>query len=193
MTRPSAGSRFTSAEALEETFREDPQFFADGQTYFAAEDVVPAFGDFLEELAVDVDQHPQSRPAVLAGVARVGDLADGLRSADVVSLHVDLNAQTRNFMGEREFALMKTTAILVNTSRGGVVDQVALARALTVGEIAGAGLDVLREEPPRPDDPILRAPNAIIVPHIGSATVETRHAMARRAVDNLVQGLRRAT
>jgi len=124
------------------------------------------------------------------GVARIVGLAEGLREADFVSLHVDLNAATRNFMGQKEFALMKPTAFLVNTARGGVVDQSALARALMEGRIAGAGLDVLWDEPPLPDDPLLRAPNAIIVPHIGSATTETRHAMAQCAVDNLLMGLR---
>lgn len=124
------------------------------------------------------------------GVARVRELAEGLREADVVSLHVDLNAHTQNLMGEREFAAMKSTAFLVNTSRGGVVDQAALTRALTEGQIAGAGLDVLREEPPRAGEPLLQAPNVIVVPHIGSATVETRNDMARCAVDNLRLGLR---
>lgn len=124
------------------------------------------------------------------GVDRVGGLAEGLRGADFVSLHVDLNAATRNLMGHKEFTLMKATAFLVNTSRGGVVDQSALVRALTEGKIAGAGLDVLQVEPPLPDDPLLRAPNAIIVPHIGSATTETRSAMAQCAVDNLLMGLR---
>ncbi len=114
-------------------------------------------------------------------------LAEGLYDADFVSLHVDLNEATRHLMGPAEFALMKPSSFLVNTSRGGVVDQVALARALTEGEIAGAGLDVLEEEPPRPDDPILSAPNCIICPHIGSATIETRYAMAECAVENLTQ------
>ncbi|MGP0032134.1 MAG: 2-hydroxyacid dehydrogenase [Acidimicrobiales bacterium] len=142
-------------------------------------------------LAADMQVHyvdAERRHTDLA-VRRVGELARGLREADVVSLHVNLNAATENLMGAKEFGLMKSTAYLVNTSRGGVVDQAALARALTLGEIAGAGLDVLREEPPRPDDPILTAPHTIIVPHIGSATVETRDAMAHCAVDNLVMGL----
>jgi phosphoglycerate dehydrogenase-like enzyme len=123
-------------------------------------------------------------PAV-AGVSRAGGLAEGLGDADFVSLHVDLNDRTRHLMGATEFALMKPSSFFVNTSRGGVVDQVALAEALAGGTIAGAGLDVLEEEPPRPDDPILSAPNCILVPHIGSATVETRYAMAECAVDNL--------
>jgi glyoxylate reductase len=128
-------------------------------------------------------------PAVDGVVHTIG-LAEGLREADFVSLHVDLNATTRNLMGANEFALMKPTAFLVNTARGGVVDQSALVRALSEGKIAGVGLDVLQDEPPLPDDPLLRAPNAIIVPHIGSATTETRNAMAQCAVDNLVMGLR---
>ncbi len=127
----------------------------------------------------------------IEAVGRVAELADGLREADFVSLHVDLNAATRNLMGPKEFTLMKPTAFFINTARGGVVDQSALVRALTEGEIAGAGLDVLQDEPPRLDDPLLRAPNAIIVPHIGSATTETRNAMAHCAVDNLLMGLRK--
>ena len=124
------------------------------------------------------------------GVDRLVDLAKGLAGADFVSLHVDLNVETRNLMGQHEFYLMKSTAFLVNTSRGGVVDQAALTSALTHGAIAGAGLDVLQDEPPFPDEPLLKAPNVIVVPHIGSATRETRSAMAQCAVDNLLLGLR---
>jgi phosphoglycerate dehydrogenase-like enzyme len=128
-------------------------------------------------------------PAV-AGVSRVAGLAEGLPSADFVSLHIDLNPFTRNLMGPAEFASMKRGAFFVNTSRGGVVDQPALASALTNGQIDGAALDVLAVEPPDPNDPLLGAPNVIIVPHIGSATRETREAMAQCAVDNLLRGLR---
>ncbi len=127
---------------------------------------------------------------IVDDVERVGDLTKGLADADFVSLHVDLNAETRNLMGRDEFNLMKSTAFLVNTSRGGVVDQAALTSALTEGTIAGAGLDVLQVEPPHRDEPLLKAPNTIIVPHIGSATRETRSAMAQCAVDNLLLGLR---
>jgi len=127
---------------------------------------------------------------VVDDVERVGDLAKGLADADFVSLHVDLNAETRNLMSREEFKLMKSTGFLVNTSRGGVVDQAALTSALTERTIAGAGLDVLQDEPPHPDEPLLNAPNIIIVPHIGSATRETRSAMAQCAIDNLLMGLR---
>ena len=133
---------------------------------------------------------PRSGLLVIAGIDRTDDLREGLRSADFVSLHVDLNAQTRNLVGRTEFTLMKSSAFLINTARGAVVDQAALTWALTTGEIAGAGLDVLREEPPSPDEPLLKAPNAIIVPHIGSATTETRTAMAQCAVANLIKALR---
>ncbi len=126
----------------------------------------------------------------VADVDRVDALTEGLRQADFVSLHVDLNAGTRHLIGAAEFASMKPTAFLVNASRGGVVDQAALVRALADREIAGAGLDVLEDEPPRSDDPVLSAPNVIVVPHIGSATTETRSAMAQCAVDNLIMGLR---
>lgn len=130
----------------------------------------------------DVDEVP--------GCTRVSDLTEGLQTADFVTLHIDLNPGTRVLMGKAEFASMKPTAFFVNTSRGGVVDQPALAAALTDGQIAGAGLDVLADEPPVPADPIFSAPNSIVVPHIGSATHETRYAMAQCAVENLLMVLR---
>jgi glyoxylate reductase len=92
-------------------------------------------------------------------------------------------------MGEAQFARMKPTAYFVNTSRGGTVDQVALANALTDGQIAGAGLDVTDPEPLPADDPLLRAPNLVVVPHVGSATMRTRARMADMAVDNLLAAL----
>jgi glyoxylate reductase len=84
---------------------------------------------------------------------------------------------------------MKRTAILVNTGRGGLVDQAALQHALTDGQIAGAALDVTDPEPLPPDHPLLAAPNLQVVPHIGSATHSAREGMADRAVDNLLAGL----
>jgi lactate dehydrogenase-like 2-hydroxyacid dehydrogenase len=103
-----------------------------------------------------------------------------------VSLHVSLGAQTRGLVGERELALMKPTAYLVNTSRGGVVDQDALVEALRAGRLAGAGLDVAATEPVQPEDALLSAPNLVITPHVGSATIETRTKMADLAVENLI-------
>jgi glyoxylate reductase len=92
-------------------------------------------------------------------------------------------------MGAAQFARMKPTAYFINTSRGGTVDQVALREALVNEEIAGAGLDVTDPEPLPMDDPLLSAPNLLVVPHVGSATVRTRSRMADLAVDNLLAAL----
>jgi len=113
-----------------------------------------------------------------------------LRDADFVSLHVNLSGETTKLIGTRELCLMKPAAYLINTSRGGVVDQAALVDALREGEIAGAALDVLEREPPAEGEPILNAPNILLVPHIGSATRETRRAMLELAVDNMLAALR---
>ena len=112
-----------------------------------------------------------------------------LAESDFVSLHVPLNAETRRLIGEPELRLMKESAYLVNTSRGPVVDQVALGKALHEGWIAGAALDVTDPEPLPADDPLLGAPNLLVMPHIGSATHRTREAMAELAVENLLRGL----
>ncbi len=118
------------------------------------------------------------------------DLDDLLREADFVSLHVNLSDDTRGLIGARALALMKPTAYLINASRGEVIDQPALVEALEREKIAGAALDVLDREPPAPDDLIFRLSNALLFPHIGSATRETRLAMLNLAVDNLLAALR---
>jgi glyoxylate reductase len=122
----------------------------------------------------------------IEGVERELDFEIGLRRADFVSLHVDLNVSTFHLIGERELGLMKPTAFLVNAARGGVVDQAALRRALAEGRLAGAALDVLEQEPPLPSEPLLTEPRAIVVPHVGSATIETRAAMLELGIDNLL-------
>ncbi|HEY7075965.1 MAG TPA: D-glycerate dehydrogenase [Solirubrobacteraceae bacterium] len=116
-------------------------------------------------------------------------LEELLERADFVSLHVPLTPATRHLIDAAALARMKPTAILVNTARGPVVDQRALAAALHAGTIAGAALDVTDPEPLPPADPLLDAPNALVVPHIGSATVRTRSRMADLAVDNLLAAL----
>ena len=116
-------------------------------------------------------------------------LEELLEAADYVSLHTPLTAETRHLMGAAEFKRMKPSAYLINTARGGVVDQEALREALANGEIAGAGLDVTVPEPLPPDDPLLSAPNLLVVPHVGSATIRTRSRMADMAVDNLLAAL----
>ncbi|CAA9533802.1 MAG: D-3-phosphoglycerate dehydrogenase [uncultured Thermomicrobiales bacterium] len=118
------------------------------------------------------------------------DLDDLLREADFVSLHVDLSPETTGMIGADELALMKPTATLINTARGPVVDTGALVEALREGTIAGAALDVTDPEPLSADHPLLALPNALVVPHIASATVATRDRMATVAADNLLAVLR---
>jgi glyoxylate reductase len=116
-------------------------------------------------------------------------LAELLERADIVTLHTPFTPDTRHLMDAVALRRMKPTAHLVNTSRGGVVDQVALREALIAGEIAGAALDVTDPEPLPADDPLLDAPHLLVVPHIGSATTGTRARMAAMAVDNLLAAL----
>ena len=122
-------------------------------------------------------------------VGRRDDLHAALARADVVSLHVPLTPESRHLIDAEALAVMQRTAILVNTARGGIVDQDALVAALHERRIAGAALDVTDPEPPRPGDPLLRAPNLLVVPHIASATRTTRARMAAIAADNLLAGL----
>jgi glyoxylate reductase len=117
------------------------------------------------------------------------DLHAALERADFVSLHTPLTDETRHLIDADALARMKPTAILVNTARGPIVDQDALADALRDGRLAGAGLDVTDPEPLPPDHPLYDTPNLLIVPHIGSATTTARAAMADRAVDNLLAAL----
>lgn len=112
-----------------------------------------------------------------------------LGESDFVSLHTPLTAGTRHLIDEAALHKMKPTAILINTARGAIVDQGALIRALEQGHIAAAALDVTDPEPPAPDDPLLKAPNLVLTPHIGSATRAARERMADLAVDNLLAGL----
>ena len=120
---------------------------------------------------------------------RSDDLAGLLERSDFVTLHCPLTPTTRGLIDEGALRLMKPTAYLVNTARGPIVDTNALARALHAGELAGAALDVTDPEPLPAGHPLLDAPNLLVVPHVGSATVATRERMADMAVDNLLAGL----
>jgi D-3-phosphoglycerate dehydrogenase len=128
-----------------------------------------AFG--MEVLAYD----PYVPSSPLAQMVPLDEL---LQRSDVVSLHTVLTPETHHMIGARELALMKPTAFLINTSRGGVVDERALVEALQEGRIAGAGLDVFEVEPPSPDNPLLSMPNVVATPH---ALPRTEEAMARCA------------
>ncbi|KAB7706664.1 bifunctional glyoxylate/hydroxypyruvate reductase B [Bacillus aerolatus] len=117
-------------------------------------------------------------------------LEELLAGSDYVCLMTPLNPETEKMIGKREFALMKKTGIFINASRGKVIDEAALIEALENKEILAAGLDVFAQEPVEPDNPLLSMKNVVTLPHVGSATSETRIKMARLAAENLIAGLR---
>ena len=121
--------------------------------------------------------------------ARYASLEELLKSSDVVSLHVPLLAATLHLIGEKELRMMKRTAYLINTSRGAVVDEKALARVLKENGIAGAGIDVFEHEP-KISASLLRLQNAVLTPHIASASREARVAMAELACQNIINALK---
>lgn len=120
-------------------------------------------------------------------VTRVADLTDGLRTADFVSIHIPRT--DRPLIGAAELAAMKRGAIIVNTSRGGIVDEAALATALSSGHLGGAGFDVFDTEPPGPDSPLVRAERMVITPHIAGLTAECGERMAVQSVQNVLDFL----
>jgi glyoxylate reductase len=126
--------------------------------------------------------HTARRPTGEPGETTLADL---FHASDVVSLHVPLTKDTRHLVDARRLASMKPTSVLVNTARGAVVDEEALARALHDGTIFGAGLDVFEGEP-AVHPHLLTAPNAVLLPHIASATLATRTAMARMAAESVL-------
>jgi phosphoglycerate dehydrogenase-like enzyme len=115
-----------------------------------------------------------------------------LARADVVSIHLVLGERTRGLLGARELGLMKQSAYLVNTSRGPIVDEAALVAALGAGRLAGAGIDVYGEEPLPPDNPLRRAPNTILTPHLGYVTEETYRVFYGGAVEDIAAWLKGA-
>ena len=117
--------------------------------------------------------------------ATLVDKDELLARSDVVSIHLVLGDRTRGLLGARELGLMKPTAYLVNTSRGPIVDEAALIRALREGTIAGAGLDVFEPEPLPADHPFRRLPNTVITPHLGYVTEETYRVFFGQAVEDI--------
>jgi glycerate dehydrogenase len=114
-------------------------------------------------------------------------LRELLPTVDILSLHVPLTDETRHLIGSEELALMKNDALLINTARGGIVDEQALANALRAGQLGGAGIDVLTEEPPRHGNPLLAddIPNLILTPHVAWASRESRQRMVVEVAENI--------
>jgi len=133
----------------------------------------------MRVLAFDV------RPVSPPEGAELSDLDTLFRQSDVISLHCPLGPETRNLINKNRLALMRPSALLINTSRGPLVDEQALAEALNSGRIAGAGLDVLAVEPPGADNPLLRAKNCFITPHIAWATKAARQRLLAAVVENV--------
>lgn len=116
---------------------------------------------------------------------RYVELRELLRESDIVSLHVPLTEKTRGMIGKEELAMMKPSAVLINTARGPVVDSGALAEALGDGKIAGCGIDVFEQEPPMEDHPLYHTPNTLLTPHVGFATTEALCKRAKIAYENI--------
>ena len=145
-----------------------------------------ASGFDMKILYSDVERRTDLEKGLHAAYVNQDEL---LAQSDFITLHVPLNDATRRLIAEPELKKMKTSAILINTSRGPVVDQAALLKALQAGQIAGAGMDVTDPEPMRAEDPLLALPQVIVLPHVGSATRATRLKMVDVAVRNLSSGL----
>jgi phosphoglycerate dehydrogenase-like enzyme len=142
----------------------------------------------MEILYHDVNPASPEDEAEL-GARRV-EMDELLRESDFISLHVNLTDETHHLIGTDALRAMKPTAVLVNTSRGPVVDPAALEHALRAGEIFAAGLDVTEPEPLPADHPLVQLPNCVVLPHIASASRVTRGKMAAMAAANLLAGLR---
>ncbi len=133
----------------------------------------------------DVCRLPQETERTLGMVYT--PMEELLRQSDIVSLHLPLLPETRGLIGVKEFAMMKPTAVLINTARGGVVDEPALIEALQKGTIAGAGLDVFATEPPDRDNPLLQMDSVVVTPHNGGGTVDTMKRIVGHAFENILR------
>lgn len=129
----------------------------------------------------------KSAEALPAGIEKAKDLDEVFIRGDVVSLHCPLTAETRGMVDARRLSLMKRTAIIINTARGPLVDETELAAALRNGLIAAAAVDVMCQEPPGRDNPLLTAPHCYFTPHIGWASVEARHRLMDIVVENVAR------
>jgi D-3-phosphoglycerate dehydrogenase len=151
-------------------------------------DIARVLADKARSMGLRVIAH--TRRAVAAEHVTFTTLPDLLRRSDYVSIHVPLTEATARLIGAQELSLMKRSAFLINTSRGGVIDQPALVDALRAGRIAGAGLDVTDPEPPAPEDPLLALDNVILTPHVAWYSEESREHVTVQAAREVVRVLR---
>ncbi|MEM0292675.1 MAG: NAD(P)-dependent oxidoreductase [Fervidicoccaceae archaeon] len=143
----------------------------------------------MEVIAYDVRKEALNE---LHGIKLADSLEDLLRSSDIVTLHVPLTKETHRLIGKREIFLMKNGALLINTSKGSIVDQEALLEALKVGKLGGAALDILEREPPGElEMELIKHPNVVVTPHIGSQTVEAQRRIALEIAEAIERKLRR--
>jgi D-3-phosphoglycerate dehydrogenase len=141
-------------------------------------------------LGAQVTVYSRTRKDAVEGVQWETDLERLLGTVDILSLHCPLTEKTRGLIGRRELALMKPSAILINTSRGPVVDEAALTEALSTGKLAAAGLDVFAEEPTDPKNPLLQLPNVIVTPHVSAMTEEAMTRMGTSAATQILNLLK---
>jgi glyoxylate/hydroxypyruvate/2-ketogluconate reductase len=145
------------------------------------------FGFSMDVLYYNRSRKPEAEEKLGVHYASLEEL---LKKSDFVILMTPLTPETTRFMGREQFRLMKRDSIFINASRGQTVDEPALVEALQTGKIGGAGLDVFEQEPVDPDNPLLKMANVVTLPHIGSATAQTRSDMAMLAAQNLVKAVR---
>lgn len=131
----------------------------------------------------------KSRNTDMSSLRFVKDVDTLLRQSDIVSLHIPLTRETSNLIDATAIDKMRDGAILINTGRGGIVDEHAVARALASGKLAGAGFDNFRNEPVKPDNPLLKAPNVFLTPHIAGLTAASRRRVGLVAADNIISVL----
>jgi D-3-phosphoglycerate dehydrogenase len=144
----------------------------------------------LQMQVIAFDPYISQSQAAAMSVEIVDSLEALLEQADFISLHPALTPETRHLIGPPQLQRMKSTAFLINVSRGPVVDEVALIEALESGQLAGAAMDVFDPEPPSPDNPLFRLPNVVTTPHVSSFTDLGRQAMSQGAVEQVLQVLR---
>lgn len=138
---------------------------------------ISSFG--IDVIAFDpyIDKPPET--------IKLKSFEDVLKYSDFISIHCPLNDSTFHLIGEREFKIMEKKPIIINTSRGSIIDEKALIKALEEGIISGAGLDVLEKEPPDPENPLLRMENVVLTPHVGFYSVESIRELKRRTAENV--------